>query len=196
MEAAMNTAPAADPSLSHPRVSIRSAALLDRDGVLNIDRGFTHRPEDLVFIPGAVRAVRRLNLAGRRVIVITNQAGVARGLYDEAAVDRFHAAMNAALALEGARIDAFYYCPFHPEATIAAYRHPDHPDRKPNPGMVLRALSDFEVSPTRAFLIGDRASDIQAATAAGVRGYLYLEGDLERFVEQVLSAEERRMDGQ
>jgi D-glycero-D-manno-heptose 1,7-bisphosphate phosphatase len=136
-----------------------------------------------------------LNLTGRRVIVITNQAGVARGLYDEAAVDRFHAAMNAALALEGARIDAFYYCPFHPEATVAAYRHPDHPDRKPNPGMLLRALSEFEVSPARAFLIGDRESDIQAAAAAGVQGYLYREGALDQFVERVLSAEDRRMDG-
>jgi D-glycero-D-manno-heptose 1,7-bisphosphate phosphatase len=195
MEAAMKTAHAADPNLSLPRAGVRSAALLDRDGVLNVDRGYTHRPEDLVFTPGAVRAVRRLNLTGRRVIVITNQAGVARGLYDEAAVDRFHATMNAALALEGARIDAFYSCPFHPEATVAAYRHPDHPDRKPNPGMVLRALTDSEVSPARAFLIGDRASDIQAATAAGVQGYLYLEGDLDQFVERVLSAEDRRMGG-
>lgn len=191
----MKTAHAVDPNLSSRPASIRSAALLDRDGVLNIDRGYTHRPEDLIFTPGAVRAVRRLNLAGRRVIVITNQAGVARGLYDEGAVDRFHAAMNAALALEGAWIDAFYYCPFHPEATVAAYRHPDHPDRKPNPGMLLRALSDFEVSPARAFLIGDRESDIQAAAAAGVQGYLYLEGDLDQFVEQVLSGEDRRMDG-
>jgi D-glycero-D-manno-heptose 1,7-bisphosphate phosphatase len=166
-----------------------SAALLDRDGVLNIDHGYTHRPEDLVFVPGAIEAVRRLNQCGRRVIVITNQAGVARGLYDEAAVRRFHAAMNAALGREGARIDAFYYCPFHPEASIEAYRRADHPDRKPNPGMVLRALRDFDVAPDRAFLIGDRDSDIQAAAAAGVRGYLYESGDLDQFVQAVLRAE-------
>ena len=165
------------------------AALLDRDGVLNVDRGYTHRPEDLAFMPGAVEAVRRLNRAGRRVIVVTNQAGVARGLYDEAAVNRFHAAMGAALEAEGARIDAFYYCPYHPEAVVAAYRHADHPDRKPNPGMVLRALSDFDVALQDAFLIGDRDSDIQAAAAAGIRGYLYQGGDLDRFVEAVLSAE-------
>ena len=169
------------------------AALLDRDGVLNVDRGYTHRPEDLEFVPGAIDAVRRLNQSGRRVIVVTNQAGVARGLYDEAAVDRFHAAMNAALEANGARIDAFYYCPFHPEAIVEAYRRADHPDRKPNPGMVLRALRDFDIAPQRAFLIGDRDSDIQAAAAAGVRSYLYAGGDLDRFVETVLRVENRLM---
>ena len=155
------------------KVLSASAALLDRDGVLNVDHGYTHRPEDLAFMPGAVEAVRRLNQSGRRVVVVTNQAGVARGLYDEAAVERFHAAMSAGMAAEGARIDAFYYCPFHPEAVVEAYRHADHPDRKPNPGMVLRALRDFGVTPARAFLIGDRDSDLQAAVAAGVRGYLF-----------------------
>ncbi len=171
---------------------MNAAALLDRDGVLNVDRGYTHRPEDLEFVPGAVDAVRRLNRSGRRVIVITNQAGVAWGLYDEAAVGRFHAAMSAALEAQSARIDAFYYCPFHPAAAVEAYRHTDHPDRKPNPGMVLRALRDFDVAPERAFLIGDRDSDIQAAAAAGVRGYLYESGDLDQFVEGVLRAENHR----
>ena len=171
-----------------------SAALLDRDGVLNVDRGYTHRPEDLVFVPGAIDAVRRLNRSGRRVIVVTNQAGVAQGLYDEAAVDRFHAAMSTALEAEGARIDAFYYCPFHPQARVEAYRHADHPDRKPNPGMVLRALRDFGVAPASAFLIGDRDSDVQAAASAGVRGYLFSSGDLDRFVQDVLATETRLMD--
>jgi D-glycero-D-manno-heptose 1,7-bisphosphate phosphatase len=171
------------------RPNVARAALLDRDGVLNVDHGYIHRPEDLVFVPGAVAAVRRLNQAGWRVIVVTNQAGVAQGLYDEAAVKRFHTAMNAALAVEGARIDAFYYCPFHPRANLDAYRHADHPDRKPNPGMVLKALRDFDVGAEHAFLIGDRDSDVQAAAAAGVRAYLYADGDLDQFVQQVLSAE-------
>lgn len=169
------------------------AALFDRDGVLNVDHGYTHRPEDLAFVPGAVAAVRRLNQAGWRVIVVTNQAGVARGLYDEAAVERFHAAMDTALAAEGARIDAYYYCPFHPQATLEAYRHANHPDRKPNPGMVLRALRDFDVAADQAFLIGDRDSDLQAASAAGVRAYLYGGGDLDQFVSGVLSAEAQLM---
>jgi D-glycero-D-manno-heptose 1,7-bisphosphate phosphatase len=169
---------------------VRQAALLDRDGVLNVDTGYTHKPEDLTFMPGAVAAVRRLNQAGRLVIVVTNQSGVARGLYDEAAITTFHEAMNAALGREGARIDAFYYCAFHEDAAVEAYRHADHPDRKPNPGMVLRALSDFSVAPGRAFMIGDRASDMQAAKRAGVRGYLYAGGDLDVFVRGVLEAED------
>jgi D-glycero-D-manno-heptose 1,7-bisphosphate phosphatase len=167
----------------------RQAALLDRDGVLNVDTGYTHKPEDLAFMPGAVAAVRRLNQAGRLVIVVTNQSGVARGLYDEAAITVFHDAMNAALGREGAHIDAFYYCAFHEDATVEAYRHADHPDRKPNPGMLLRALGDFDVAPGQAFLIGDRGSDMQAAKRAGVRGYLYAGGDLDVFVRGVLEAE-------
>lgn len=178
-----------------PKTSLTTAraALLDRDGVLNIDHGYTHRPEDLAFVPGAAAAVRRLNQSGRKVIVVTNQAGVARGLYDEAAVERFHAAMAKALAAEGARVDAFYYCPFHPEALVEAYRHADHPDRKPNPGMLLRALSDFGVAPEDAFLIGDRDSDLEAAARAQVRGYFFDGGDLDAFVAGVLQAEDRSM---
>lgn len=169
--------------------SPRQAALLDRDGVLNIDRGYTHRPQDLAFIPGAVDAVRRLNAAGRLVLVVTNQAGVARGLYDEAAVETFHEAMQASLQKDGARVDAFYYCPFHPDAAVERYRHPDHPDRKPNPGMILKALKDHGVAPNDAFLIGDRQSDIEAARRAQIRGHLFSGGDLDVFVRRLLAGE-------
>jgi D-glycero-D-manno-heptose 1,7-bisphosphate phosphatase len=161
-------------------------AVLDRDGVLNLDLGYVHRADQLVLVDGAAAAVRRLNAAGWAVSVITNQSGVARGLYDEAAIGRFHAAMDAALAAEGARVDAYYYCAFHPDAVVPAYRHADHPDRKPNPGMVLRALADFAVPPERAFLIGDQASDIEAARRARVRGYLFEGGDLDALVAEVL----------
>ena len=177
-------------SSSNQTAKARFAALLDRDGVLNIDLGYTHKPEDLEFTPGATRAVRRLNEAGRLVIVLTNQAGVARGLYDEAAVHRFHLAMGEAMTRQGGRIDAFYYCPYHPDATVEAYRHPNHPDRKPNPGMIHQALNDFDVAPAHAFLIGDRQSDLDAAERAGVRGYLFKEGDLDDFVRGVLRAED------
>ena len=161
-------------------------AILDRDGVLNLDLGYAHRPDQLVLVDGAAKAVRRLNDAGWAVAAVTNQSGVARGLFDEAQVGRFHAAMDAALAASGARIDAWYYCPFHPDAVVPAYRHADHPDRKPNPGMVLRALADFAMPPERAFLIGDQASDIEAARRAGVRGYLFEGGDLEALVADIL----------
>jgi D-glycero-D-manno-heptose 1,7-bisphosphate phosphatase len=161
-------------------------AILDRDGVLNVDIGYAHRPDQLVLVDGAAKAVRRLNDAGWAVAAVTNQSGVARGLFDEAQVGRFHAAMDAALAASGARIDAWYYCPFHPDAVVPAYRHADHPDRKPNPGMVLRALADFAMPPERAFLIGDQASDIEAARRAGVRGYLFDGGDLDALVAEAL----------
>ena len=155
--------------------------------MLNVDVGYAHKPEQLVFVAGAVAAVRRLNQAGWRVIVVTNQAGVARGYYDEAAVHVFHAAINQALAAYGARIDAFYYCPFHEEAVVEAYRHADHPDRKPNPGMLLRALADHQVAVEDAFMIGDRGSDMQAAERAGVQGYLFAGGDLDALVARILA---------
>lgn len=161
-------------------------AILDRDGVLNLDVGYAHRPDQLVLAPGAAAAVRRLNDAGWTVAVVTNQSGVARGLYDEAQVEVFHAAIAAALAAAGAHVDAWYYCPFHPDAVVPAYRHADHPDRKPNPGMVLRALADFAVPPAGAFLIGDQPSDLEAARRAGVAGYLFDGGDLDALVAKVL----------
>ncbi|HEY5006697.1 MAG TPA: HAD family hydrolase [Caulobacteraceae bacterium] len=162
-------------------------AILDRDGVLNVDVGYAHRPEQLVLVDGAAEAVRRLNVAGWAVAAVTNQSGVARGLFDEAQVGRFHAAIDDVLAASGAHIDAWYYCPFHPDAAVAAYRHADHPDRKPNPGMVLRALADFATVPERAFLIGDQPSDIEAARRAGVRGYLFEGGDLDALVDKALA---------
>ena len=155
--------------------------------MLNVDVGYAHRPEQLTFVNGAPEAVRRLNAAGWTVIVVTNQAGVARGFYDEAAVDAFHDAMSAALAGQGARIDAFYYCPYHEDATVEAYRHVDHPDRKPNPGMLLRGLADHGVAAEDAFMIGDRDSDMQAAARAGVAGYLFEGGDLDALVKRVLA---------
>lgn len=158
--------------------------------MLNVDLGYTHKPEALAFTPGAAAAVRRLNQAGYLVIVVTNQAGVARGLYDEAAVKTFHAAMSAAMEAEGARIDAYYYCPFHPQAQVEAYRHPDHPDRKPNPGMILQAMEDFGVDPAESFLIGDRDSDIEAARRAGIAGRLYTGGDLDALVQALLKSQE------
>ena len=155
--------------------------------MLNVDVGYAHRPEQLTFVNGAPEAVRRLNAAGWTVIVVTNQAGVARGFYDEAAVDAFHDAMSAALAGQGARIDAFYFCPFHEDAVVDAYRHGNHPDRKPNPGMLLKGLADHGVAPADAFMIGDRDSDMQAAERAGVAGYLFEGGDLDALVKQILT---------
>ena len=149
------------------RRSCRRAAFLDRDGVINVDVGFAHKPEQLVFTPTAREGIRAFNEAGYWVIVVTNQSGVARGLYDEMEVVRFHEHITARLADYGAFIDAFYYCPYHPGGTIARYAI-DHEDRKPRPGMLFRAMQDLRIQRAGSLLIGDRQSDAQAATAAGI----------------------------
>ncbi|MDQ0436215.1 D-glycero-D-manno-heptose 1,7-bisphosphate phosphatase [Kaistia dalseonensis] len=163
------------------------AAFLDRDGVINVDDGYVYKPEALRFIDGAPAAIRRLNEAGYLVIVVTNQSGVARGYYTEAEMDAFHGHLRAELAGHGARLDAIYTCPYHPEATIPIYRQ-DHPDRKPNPGMILRAFGDFPIDRGRSFLIGDKDTDLIAAIAAGIPGHLFAGGNLDDFLSSVLLA--------
>ena len=140
---------------------------LDRDGVVNVDTGYPHHPAELVLTPTAAAAIARLNRAGCLVIVVTNQSGVARGLFDLAAVDRFHDAIQQRLAEDGARIDAFYVAPWHPEGTVPGFAI-DHPNRKPGPGMILQAMQEWPVDPTRAILFGDKGSDIEAAMHAGI----------------------------
>ena len=157
-------------------------AFLDRDGVLIEDSGYPHRDEDVKLIPGAAAAVRRLNAAGYLTVIVTNQSGVARGLFDEDRMHAFNALLLQRLADDGAQIDAVYACPFHADAVVERYRHPDHPDRKPNPGMILRAVAEHGIDPARSILIGDRDSDMEAARRAGVEGLLFEGGDLDAFV--------------
>jgi D-glycero-D-manno-heptose 1,7-bisphosphate phosphatase len=150
----------------------RPAAFLDRDGVLNVDRGYAHRPDQLEWIDGAPEAVRLLNDAGYFVIVITNQSGVARGFYDEDAVRRFHAHMQAALQGHGAHIDAFYYCPHHPDGTVSQYAlHCNC--RKPGIGLLEQATHEWPIDLTRSFLVGDRPGDLEAAAAFRIKGLLF-----------------------
>lgn len=161
---------------------LRPALFLDRDGVLNEDRGYVHRWEDFCWIPGAREAVAAFNARDWWVFVVTNQSGVGRGYYAEADVHALHARMSEALAAAGARIDAFYHCPFHPEALEDRYRHPDPPDRKPNPGMLLRAMADWPVDAARSVMVGDKAIDLEAGRRAGVRSLLFPGGDLSAFL--------------
>ncbi|WP_165837141.1 D-glycero-alpha-D-manno-heptose-1,7-bisphosphate 7-phosphatase [Phenylobacterium hankyongense] len=164
----------------------RPALFLDRDGVLNEDQGYVHRWEDFRWIPGAREAVVAFNRAGWLVIVVTNQSGVGRGYYTEDDMHALHARMSEELAQAGGRIDAFYFAPQHPKAELDQYRHPDPPDRKPNPGMILRALADWPIDRERSILVGDKVSDIDAATRAGIRGVLFPGGDLKTFLENEL----------
>lgn len=162
----------------------RPALFLDRDGVLNEDHGYVHRWEDFRWIPGAKAVIGAFNRAGWLVFVVTNQSGIGRGYYTEAAMQALHDEMAKDLKSSGARIDAFYHCPHHPEATVEAYRHPDPPDRKPNPGMILRALSEWPVDRERSVMVGDKPADVEAALRAGIRGLLFPGGDLETFLEK------------
>ncbi len=162
------------------------AVFLDRDGVLIVDRGYPHREQDLVMIPGAADAVRRLNSLGYFVVIVTNQSGVARGMFSEDQMHAFNALLVRRLAGQGARIGAVYSCPFHKDGEVAGYIHPDHPDRKPNPGMILRAAADHDIDLAKSFLIGDRPSDLEAARRAGIPGFRFEEGDLNEFVRDLL----------
>jgi D-glycero-D-manno-heptose 1,7-bisphosphate phosphatase len=167
---------------SPPDSPPRPALFLDRDGVLNEDRGYVARWEDFAWISGAKDAVAAFNRAGWLVIVVTNQSGVGRGYYTEADMHALHARMGEDLAAAGGHIDAFYFAPDHPEAPVESYRHPDPPDRKPNPGMILRALSDWPIDAGRSVLVGDKRSDIEAAKRAGIRALLFKGGDLREFL--------------
>lgn len=166
----------------------RPAAFLDRDGVLIHDCGYPHRPDQLQMMPGAAAAVKRLNDAGFMTVIVTNQSGVARGYFTEDTMHSFHDLLLAELAKGGARIDAVYHCPFHEKAVDQKYFHADHPERKPNPGMLLRAAKDHDLDLSEASLmIGDNISDTDAAARAGVRGYLFEGGNLDEFVAGILA---------
>jgi D-glycero-D-manno-heptose 1,7-bisphosphate phosphatase len=164
------------------------AVFLDRDGVLIEDTGYPHREEDLILMPGAAEALRRLNERGFKTIIVTNQSGVARGLFSLETMHRFNDRLVEILAEQGGRIDAVYACPYHSVGSVAEFVHPDHPDRKPNPGMILRAMVEQGVDPGQALMIGDRSSDMQAAQAAGIPGHLFSGGDLDAFVSGLLPA--------
>ncbi len=161
------------------------AVFLDRDGVLNVDHGYVSDPARLDWIDGAREAVAAMTRAGLKVMVVTNQSGIGRGYFEEAAMHGFHAAMQAQLAPLGGQIDAFYFAPHH-ENAVDGYRVADHPDRKPNPGMILRGLAEFNLTPAEAVIIGDRSSDVEAGRRAGMPGYLFRGGDLHAFVLSVL----------
>ena len=158
----------------------------DRDGVLNEDVDYAYRIDQIVWVKGAFAAVRRLNGLGYRIVVVTNQSGVGRGFYTEEDVRVLHVEMAGIMAENGARIDAFYYAPHHPQATVPAYCI-DHEDRKPRPGMLLKAMQAFPTDRQRSFLIGDRMTDLEAAKAAGVAGFLFKGGDIDGFVQECLA---------
>lgn len=159
----------------------RPAAFLDRDGVLNIDHGHVHRCADFDWLPGAAAAVARLNRWGYLVVVATNQSGIARGIYDAATFAALSDWMVGELGRAHARVDAVFYCPHHPTEGQGALRRAC-PCRKPAPGMLLAAIAQLGIDAGRSVFIGDQDTDMQAASAAGVRGLKFPGGDLDEFV--------------
>lgn len=150
----------------------RPAVFIDRDGTLNVEKNYLHRWEEWEWIPGAVDAIKRLNAVGYLVIVTSNQAGIARGYYTERDVLELHQRVDADLKARGGRIDAYYYCPHHPE-------HGEVRDcgcRKPEPGMLLEAAQEHDIDLLHSFMIGDKSSDIEAGLAVGATPILVLTG--------------------
>ena len=151
------------------------AVFLDRDGTLVEEAGYLDRLDRLVFFPYSVDAVRVLNRAGFTVVVVTNQAGIARGIVREAFVAEAHQAISERLEAGGARIDAYYYCPHYPTGVVEAYRQ-ECDCRKPQPGLLRRAAADLQIDLARSFVVGDRWHDIAAGQAVGARGVLVRTG--------------------
>jgi D-glycero-D-manno-heptose 1,7-bisphosphate phosphatase len=170
-----------------PAMARRPAVFLDRDGVLIEDTGWPHKPAEARWIPGAAAAVKRLNDAGYFVFVVTNQAGVAKGFYPESQVAVMHGWMAGCFAAAGAHVDAWEYCPNHPEAPLPQYRL-DCPRRKPQPGMITDLLAAWPVVTEASFMVGDRETDTAAARAAGLPGHLFPGGDLDAFIAGLLPA--------
>ncbi len=170
-----------------PALLHRRALFLDRDGVVNIDHGYVSTREGFEFMPGALDAIRLATRSGWHVFIVTNQSGVARGYYTEDAVRDLMAWVGDQARMLGGTIDDVRYCPFLEEGIVEAYRRPSD-WRKPAPGMLLDLVRAWELDPARCVMVGDQPTDLQAAAAAGVAGYLFPGGNLLDFVRPILDA--------
>ncbi len=151
------------------------ALFLDRDGVVNREMGYLSKPEQMEFLPGIFDLCRSAQARGYKLIVVTNQSGIARQLYSEAAFHSLMQWMIGQFAHVGVRLDGYYYCPHHPEHGIGSYRM-ECPDRKPQPGMLLRAIREHGIDPGQSIFVGDRCSDIDAGAAAEIGNLVLLAG--------------------
>jgi D-glycero-D-manno-heptose 1,7-bisphosphate phosphatase len=137
---------------------MKKALFLDRDGVINIDCAYPHKPEQIIFSDGIFSLCKKALSKGYLLIVVTNQAGIAKGYFTEEDVKRLHDWMQQQFNERGITIDAFYYCPFHPDATVPRYKK-DSDCRKPAPGMILQAVKDFNIDISKSLMVGDKESD-------------------------------------
>lgn len=161
------------------------AVFLDRDGVLNVDVDYLYKIDDFQWVDEAPEALVYLVKQGYHLFVVTNQSGIARGYYTVDDMQQLHAHMQQELQKYGAQIERFYYCPHHKEGKIAEYAI-ECDCRKPKPGMLLQALAEYAIDKKQSFLIGDSKRDIEAAQAAGIKGYLFTGGSLLHFVQNII----------
>ncbi len=154
---------------------MKRAVFLDRDGTVIEEVGYLNRLDRVAFFPWSVDAIRVLNEAGLLVVVVTNQAGVARGYFDEALVRDTHALIDRRLAAGRARVDAYYYCPHHPDGVVESLRRTCE-CRKPKPGMIHQAACDLDIDVAGSFVVGDRWLDVEMGRAAGTAAVLVRTG--------------------
>ncbi|HEY1614764.1 MAG TPA: HAD-IIIA family hydrolase [Rhizomicrobium sp.] len=178
---------------SIPLWARRPAVFLDRDGTLNVDTGYVHSPGEFHWLPGAIDAVKALNDAGVYVFVVTNQAGVAHGMYEEADVVALHDWMQAELRDRGAHIDDFRYCPYHPDAVAESYRR-DHAWRKPKAGMLEDLMRRWPIDLQKSIIVGDKDSDVEAGRLVGVPGVMLERENLYGVVSAFLDLLKRESD--
>lgn len=165
----------------------RKAVFFDRDGVLNIDKDYLYKIDELEWIDGALEAIAYLTQLGYLVFVVTNQSGIARGCYTVGAMEKLHQYMSDTVADKGGRIEMFYYCPHLPGGKVEEYAV-ECACRKPKPGLILQAMAEYAIDKDKSFLIGDKRRDVEAAEAAGIKGYLFEKGNLLDFVKQIVLA--------
>ena len=154
---------------------MKKALLLDRDGVINEDRGFVYRVEDIIFMDGIFDVCRKFLENNYLIIIITNQAGIGRGLYTESDFEHLTQWMEEKFQSEGVEISKTYFCPFHPTEGLGDYRKESF-DRKPNPGMILKAKDEFDLDLEKSVLVGDKESDIEAANRVSMENTVLYSG--------------------
>ena len=170
------------------------AVFLDRDGTINEEVGYLDRMEKLQLIPGAAEAIRLINESGMKAVAVTNQSGVARGIFTESFVAEIHARLREMLRAEGAFLDGIYYCPHHPtEGRVEYLKICDC--RKPAPGMLLRAAAELHLDPARSYMVGDTLKDIEAGGRAGAQGILVRTGYGEEAAAELGPDDEPRKNG-
>lgn len=155
---------------------MNKAVFLDRDGTINVEKNYLYQIEDFEFIPGVPEAIKMLNDAGYLVIVVTNQAGIARGYYTEEDMYKLHRHIDEELKKYNAHIDAYYFCPHHPLHGIGKYKQ-DCNCRKPKSGMLEEAIKDFNIDVTKSYIIGDKEWDIEAGKKLGIKGFRVMDNE-------------------